>query len=1128
MSRHDLLKLAQERILVMDGAMGTSILAAKLGPKDFGGHPGCNEFLVRSRPDVIETIHRDYLEAGAELIQTNTFSASATTLAEHGLADGCERLNREAAELARKCADAFSTPDAPRFVGASVGPGAKLATLGQIDYATLYAGYLRQMEGLVAGGVDLIMVETVQDLLQAKAAIAAARDAMGKRALPIYLSVTVEESGTLLTGPDMEVVAAVVAPLELDFIGLNCATGPSVMAEHLAALARHTALPLGVYPNAGLPVSDEKGGLRYDLADEDFAAAVVELAKSLPIHLVGGCCGTTPETIRVLVEALAGLAPRQVDRSPRPASLASTFQAVTLRQTPAPLFIGERANATGSKAFREALQKGDLEEAFDRLTAQAETGAHVLDLSCAHVSLDELGLMEDLCARAAQGSRLPLCIDSETPEVMEAALRLCPGRVLLNSIHLEDGGKRAAAVCRLAKRHGAAIIALTIDEEGMAMDVERKLTVAKRLHRLVCREHGLRPQDLFIDALTFAIASGEPSLRGAAKATLEAIRRIKHELPGVGCVLGVSNVSYGLSLPARRVLNSVFLHLAVEAGLDAAILHPRQIQALAQLADEDRRAAEALIMDVDGQALERFILRFAARDDELVMAVKSEDSWNDEEAVFQGVLQGRVRLIFARLDALLTERAAESIVADVLVPAMQRVGELFAEGRLQLPFVLKSAEAMKRAVDSLEPHFAAGAESRRYKLLLATVRGDVHDIGKNLVDIIVSNNGFDVVNMGVRVPASRILDAVARHKPDVLGLSGLLVSSSQAMAEDLARFHAAGLRLPVLVGGAALTRDFVRERLRRAYPEGSVIYCADAFSGLQAMQALAAGKEPEQAKPARPQVEEVDAEPVVATRLDQVEAPKPAFLGSRVARDLNLDLILEYVNKEALFRSRWGYRQRQLQAFEHRRIIKEEAEPRFDALIRLGKEEELFAPRMVYGFYEARAENETLWVKGDSQTHAFAFPRRNRAPSRCLADFVRPDADVVGFFVVTLGGAVALRGREVFAKNEYLDYFLLHGLAVELTEALAEYAHEVMRHGLGIGEDHPLSPRDRTRKAYRGARFGFGYSCCPDLAAHERVFELLQPERIGVRLSETHQMIPEYSTAALVLHHPQARPFKVD
>jgi len=1124
----NILDLAKEKIVIIDGALGTSIHALKLPPEAYGGYPGCNEILNLTRPEDIRAIHTAYFKVGANVVATNTFGGHPLVLAEYDLAARTEEINEAAARIARQAVAECSVEGHPCFVGGSVGPGTKLPSLGQTTYDEIYTGAVRQIAGLIAGGVDLLQFETCQDLLQIKAALAAARAVMAKtRMVPLYVSVTIEQTGTLLTGSDMAAVIAALAPFDIDVLGMNCATGPTAMRPHLEELARLWPKLMGVYPNAGLPMPCADG-VCYPETPEMLAATLARFVEELPLNFIGGCCGTTPEHIRQIALAIGSRKPSP-NRATPVASLGSLFNAVSIRQDPAPLFVGERANATGSKAFREALLAGDHEQAFAILVEQEEHGSHCADLSVAYAGQDELAHMDALMSRAAKECRLPIFIDSNQPDVVEAALKRYPGRAVINSINLEDGGEKARRTLELARRFGAGVICLTIDEEGMAMTAAKKVAVARRLVALCVDEFGLHPEDLFLDTLTFTVGSGDPGLKTAALETLAAIRQLKNEMPRVNMILGLSNISFGLKLKSRKVLNSVFLDRCLRAGLDAAILNPKHIVPLAELDDDDKRHAAALLdhVPLDGRdPLEAFIDYFAGRAD-----FESEETAADlppREALRQAIVKGRTQHLAETVAPLLNETTAENILNDILVPAMKHVGELFGAGQMQLPFVLKSAEAMKRAVDVIRPHFTADASTAQpKKLLLATVKGDVHDIGKNLVDIIVSNNGFAVINIGTKVPVETIIAEARRTGADVIGMSGLLVSSALLMAENLRAMTAAELTVPVLVGGAALTAQFTAETLQPAYANGSVTYCADAFAGLTAMQAIAEGRTPEKPPMKKTATIAADALPAQPVAIFHVTPPTPPFRGSRLLENVKLDSIFSLINEVALFRGRWGYRRGKSPKDEYDALIANQVRPAYSELQRIVKAERLFEPRIAYGWFPVRPAGDALLVTHAGREFRFDFPRRAAEPRLCIADFFHPDGDVLGLFVVTLGDRVTKYGQEILQRAGFLDYFMLHGLAVEATDALAEYAHEVMRHELGIGEQKRLDWQGLVTQQYRGSRYAFGYPACPDLAANETLFTLLDAARIGVTLTETWQMTPEFSTSAIVAHHPQAKYFAV-
>jgi len=827
----------KQHVLLVDGAMGTQIQERHPGAAAWGACEGCNEWLNLSAPDVIRDIHATYFAAGSDAVETNSFGASPLTLGEYGLADKAREISRAAARIARSAADAAAQDGRPRFVLGSVGPGTRLATLGQVAFDELYGGYQEQMGGLLEGGADGFIVETCQDLLQIKAAVAAAMQVLGPRSDKLlYVSVTVETTGTLLVGSSIWAVMAALEPYPIDVLGLNCATGPEAMKRHLEALARQWRGGLGCMPNAGLPTL-VNGQVHYPLGPAAFVAAFAPIAREVELNVVGGCCGTTPGHIRALRKAL-GAAEAPAPRTVRPPDqVASLFAPVELTQEPAPLYVGERANATGSKKFREALLAEKLDAAFDLLVEQDEGVAHVLDLSVAYAGRDEKADMTTLVARAARECRLPLMVDSTQLDVVEAALKLYGGRLLVNSINFEAGEEKAEQLVALARRFGAALVALTIDETGMAMTADRKVAIAQRLIEF-CEKRGLRRGDLLIDALTFTVCSGDGALRDAAKETLAAIRRIKKEFAGVRTLLGLSNVSFGLKPPARKVLNTVFLDRCVKAGLDACIINTATLVPLTDLAPAAVRLAEKLLDNdaADGDPLEQFIQHFETAGPE-AEAGAAGAAQTPEEQVAAALVKGKAALLETSVPALLAKMAAEDVLNDHLIVAMKEVGRLFNDGVLQLPFVLKSAEVMKKAVDLIKPHLKAGQASAAGKMVIGTVAGDVHDIGKNLVDIILSNNGYQVVNLGVKVPVEKMIAAVRESRADVLGMSGLLVKSVQVMRENLKAMEAAGLRLPVLLGGAALTEHFVIHDCQPLY-SGPVRYCKDAFDSLALFREL--------------------------------------------------------------------------------------------------------------------------------------------------------------------------------------------------------------------------------------------------------------------------------------------------
>lgn len=1117
----------KKHIVFMDGAMGTQIQARSIPSSAWEGREGCNELLNLTAPEVIREIHAAYFAAGSDAVETNTFGASPITLGEYDLSARAREINCAAARLAREAAAAAATPARPRYVFGSVGPGTKLPTLEQVDFDELCDALQVQMEGLAEGGVNGILLETCQDLLQIKAGLVAFEKALGARSdLLLYVSVTVEQTGTLLIGSSISTVVAALAPFPIAVLGLNCATGPEAMRIHLDYLAAHWPRRLACMPNAGLPVMSA-AGVRYPLGPDAFADPLAGLVRDVGLHVVGGCCGTTPEHIRALRARLEGWAPPE-RAGTAPQQVTSLFTTVDLDQEPPPLYVGERANATGSRKFRDALLKDDYEAAFGLLTEQEESGAHVLDLSCAYAGRNELKDMRALIARAGRECRLPLMIDSTQADVMEAALKRYGGRLILNSINFESGEERARRVVELARHYGAAVVGLTIDETGMAMTAERKVAVARRLADF-CEQHGLRRGDLLVDTLTFTIGSGDETLRTAALETLEAIRRIKREIPGVRTILGLSNISFGLNPASRKVLNAVFLDRCLKTGLDACIINVATMAPLNQLAADEIAVADALL-DNDaarGDPLEMFIRFFEAH------AGKAEEEkpvgGTPRELVTEAVIKGKPAPLAGTIPVLLAEHAAESILNDILVPAMREVGRLFNDGVLQLPFVLKSAEVMKKAVDLLRPHMqrddAAGAGGT---MVLATVAGDVHDIGKNLVDIILSNNGFRVINLGTKVPVEQMIHAVREHRADVLGMSGLLVKSAAIMAENMKALQASDLRLPVFLGGAALTARYVAEACQPGY-DAPVIYCRDAFEGLARMReyretgALQATPAPAPAS-ATVHISMAPAEPVDLT----IPPPQVPFLGHRIVRDIDLERVYPWLNEVALVRGRWGFRRGNLAQDAYERLLRDEVAPRLERMKREGRTNALLRPQVAYGYFHCRSEGNALWVQpaGGGTPIPLVFPRQAQPPHACVAGFFRPDDDVVGFLVVTLGPGVEQENPRLLAEAEYQDYFLRHGFAVEVTDALAEYWHAEMRREMGFA-DPPLAAQDIVRQRYRGGRYGFGYPACPDLAMNKVCCNLVHAEAIGVTVTESFMMSPEVTTAALVAHHPAAKYFNV-
>jgi 5-methyltetrahydrofolate--homocysteine methyltransferase len=1121
--------LNERERLIFDGACGTNLQSLAISASEWAGREGCNEWLNLASPRRIEDLHASFYEAGAEVVETNTFGASRVVLSEYGLEDRVEAINRAAVENARRAAAGQSG----RFVAGSVGPGTKLVSLGQIAPDALRQSCEEQIRVLVDSGVDLLLLETCQDLLQVKIALIAARDVMAKlgREVPVMVSLTIEQTGTMLVGTDLAAAAAALEPFPLMSLGLNCATGPADMVSSLQGLNRLWPGRISCMPNQGLPKLVD-GRTHYPLSPDAFAAHMVDFVRNYRVSFVGGCCGTTPEHIRVLTAALRDLppAPRAVPEVR--AAAASLYQAVELLQDPPPLLIGERTNANGSRKFRECLLKNDYDACLQIGLEQEAAGAHLLDVCAAFAGRDETADLLELVRRFAASVKIPLMIDSTSPASLEACLREYPGRAVVNSIHLEDGGQTLRRVCPLLKRYGAAVVALTIHEQGMAMTADDKVETARRIHRIAVEEFGLRPRDILFDALTFTLGAGDETLRDAAVQTLEAIRRIKAELPGVRTVLGISNISFGLSPRSRRVLNSVFLHEAVLAGLDAAIVDAGKVLPLNRIPAEDREVCLDLLYDRTREPGQTALMRFIRYFQDRVEPDAAPDAAQNplpEAALARLVVEGSREGLEDALSILLARRTALSCINDLLVPAMRHVGELFGRGELLLPFVLKSAEVMKAAVGFLEPHLDRTASGSVTKILLATVQGDVHDIGKNLVDIILTNNGYKVYNLGIKVPASQIIEKAREYQVDLIGLSGLLVKSAIVMKESLPQYEASGLRAPILLGGAALTGEFVAKECAPAYG-APVVYCADAFAGLSAVRAFEAGhlvstewNEGERGAAFKP-----------GPRMAGIERglPPPAvpFLGARIVEEIDPALLFPLINEQALFRGRWGYRRAALGAEEYEVLLRDRVRPLYEELKRSSVRDGLLRPRAAYGYFCGWSEGDTLCVEADGRVHRFVFPRQTEPPHLCIADFYRSreeGGDVVGFFVVTIGPEIDRATHALYEANQYHDYLMLHGFSVEVTDALAELWHQRMRREMGIGGSEPENLSGFVTQTYQGSRYGFGYPACPDLEAHRAVFELLRPERIGVTLTESMEMVPEQSTSAIVAHHPQAKYFAV-
>lgn len=1174
-----LLEAMRTRVVVGDGAMGTMIQEQDPSLEDFEGHEGCNEVLNVTRPDIIAAVHDAYLAAGVDAIETNTFGANWSNLSDYGIDDRILELAREGARIARERADAFTTPDRPRWVLGSMGPGTKLPSLGHTTYAHLRETFGKQAIGLIEGGADALFIETSQDLLQAKAAVTAAHDAMAAtgRRVAVMVSVTVETTGTMLMGSEIGAALTALQSLGVDSIGLNCATGPDKMSEHLRYLSQHSEMPVTCMPNAGLPELGPKGAV-YPLGAEELAAAHVQFVREFGLGLVGGCCGTTPEHLAAVVQAVR--AEPLPARSPqRENAVASLYSPTDLKQELSYLAIGERTNANGSKAFREAMLEGRWDDIVDIARAQTREGAHLLDVCVDYVGRDGVADVREVVSRLASASTLPLVIDSTEPAVIQAGLELVGGRAVVNSVNFEDGegpGSRFDRIMPLVKEHGAAVIALTIDEQEQARTTATKLAIASRLIDTLTQKWGMRVDDIIVDTLTFPIATGQEETRRDAIETIEAIRQLVAKYPGVHTTLGVSNVSFGLNPAARTVLNSVFLHEAVAAGLDSAIVHAAKILPRTAIPDEQWQAAYDLVWDkrVYDEAgelvhdpLAHLLELFSGVDSSALRDAREAElaALPVGERLARRIVDGNKKGLDADVDeALAAGMKALDIVNDHLLAGMQVVGELFGSGQMQLPFVLQSAEVMKTAVALLEPHMekASGNEGTKGTIVLATVRGDVHDIGKNLVDIILTNNGYKVVNIGIKQPISAMVEAAEEHDADVIGMSGLLVKSTVVMKENLEELATRGLagRWPILLGGAALTRTFVEDDLASAFP-GTVRYARDAFEGLRLMEPLvriARGAAPDSVGLPPLKKRRHGVVTVAQTPDEQLPArsdvaadnpvPAPPFWGTRIVKGMPLADYAAFLDERATFLGQWGLKPgRGEDGASYEELRQTEGLPRLAAWLERIRTEKILDPSVIYGYFPVWSEGNDVVVAhhegpdGGSggpvgtERLRFHFPRQRRDRHLCLADFVKPRSwveetgrfDVLPVQLVTVGATVAEHTARLFAANEYREYMELHGLSVQLTEALAEYWHSRVRAELGFADEEPAQVEGLFRLEYRGARFSLGYPACPEMEDRHKVMELLRPEREGIVLSEELQLHPEASTDAFVFHHPEAKYFSV-
>ena len=1169
----------KERIVVFDGAMGTNLQVQNLSLDDFGGlrFEGCNEHLLITRPDAVEKVHTGFLDVGCDVIETNSFNGTPVDFAEYDMADQAYDMNVRAASLAKRIASDYATKEKPRWVAGSMGPGRKLPTLGHISFLDLKAAYGEQARGLIDGGVDLLIVETCQDLLQTKAALAAIFEHFEKNRVrvPVIAQVTIETFGTMLNGTEISAALTALAPFPIDVVGMNCGTGPRHMTESIRYLCENAPLPVSILPNAGLP-SVKEGKMHYDETPETFTAQLVHFASDFGANIVGGCCGTTPAHLKLVVEAMQRITPKVRDAKLVPAASSIYFQQPYV-QDASFLIVGERVNASGSKKMRDLLNAEDWDGLVALAKEQEREGAHVLDVNVDFVGRNGEADMHELASRLVKNVKLPLMFDSTEWQKMEAGLQHAGGKCILNSTNYEDGEPRFAKVLDLAKWYGASVVIGTIDEQGMARTADGKFAIAKRAYEQATQKYGVPAEDIFFDALALPISTGIEEDRRNAAETIEGIRRIKRELPGCYTILGVSNISFGLNPASRVVLNSVFLHDAVEAGLDAAIVNASKIEPLNRIGEQELKVARDLIYDrreFEGEVctydpLTRFTTLF--ENVKAKSAKKASKGETVEERLKNHIIDGEKIGLEAELTTALETYAALDIINNILLEGMKVVGDLFGSGQMQLPFVLQSAEAMKAAVRFLEPFMEKkGGATTKGTMVLATVKGDVHDIGKNLVDIILTNNGYRVVNLGIKQTIDAILSSYEEHQADAIGMSGLLVKSTLIMKDNLEIMNERGIKAPVVLGGAALTRKYVEDDLKSIY-NGTLFYARDAFAGLHTMDKLMAGdghdvKEQAKAasavasgngdtaedaedlvgedaklgirKPARPRAIKVSGDTAHTKRSDvrpDVPIPQAPFFGSRVVEGVSLDDVFAYINETALFKGQWQFKQGRTSAEEYQALVAEIVRPVYEELKERSAREGLLLPRAVYGYFPAQSSGNDLIVYDDNaktERARFTFPRQPAGKRLCLADYFAAvnsgRMDVVAFHLVTVGRRASEYSQELFKGDNYSDYLYFHGLSVESAEAMAELWHKRIREELGIAGEDAKSLNELFRQGYQGSRFSFGYPACPNLEDQAKLFELLDPSRIDVELTEEFQLEPEQSTSAIIIHHPEARYFSIE
>ncbi|QOY52052.1 methionine synthase [Candidatus Sulfurimonas baltica] len=1161
-TREYILNTIKKRPLIIDGALGTQLQQRddQIPTEAWEGNEGCNELLNVTAPQVLSEIAHAYLTSGADFITTNTFGSFSWVLDEYQIGNRAYELTKAGAAIVKNECEKFSTPEHPRFVLGSVGPGTKLPSLGHIAYDEMYEGYTEFCLALIDGGVDVFLLETCQDPLQIKAALHACQEASNQRGvdIPIMVSVTIELSGTMLIGTDAGTIATILEPFDILSLGFNCGTGPEQVLKHVKTLSELWGKPISVHANAGLP--QNRGGYTYyPMGPEEFTDKQEEFLKYDGVCFLGGCCGTTPQHIRALVNRVQNQKPKEATGS-HPNSIASLFNTTTLIQEPSPLLMGERSNATGSKAFRELLLEENYEGTLSVAQQQVRAGAHVIDVNVGFAGRDETKDMNAVMGMYNQKIALALMPDSTQTSGLETALKNIGGKPILNSVNLEDGEEKFDEVCRLAKKYGTALVCLTIDEVGMAKTVKDKLAIADRIIDLATTRHAIKKENLIFDVLTFTLGSGDEEYFDAAINTIEAIRELRLKHPEVGATLGLSNISFGLDKDARPYLNSMFLHHCIKAGLTSVIINVQHIIPINKISQEDQDICDNLIFNKkpNGEALFEFIEHFSTKE---AIDTGAEDeaylAMSYEEKIAKLLMDGDKERMLPLVEEARHKIAPQKIVNEILIDAMKVVGELFGSGQMQLPFVLQSAETMKKTVDYLNPYLPKIDKEVDITLALGTVKGDVHDVGKNLVDIILSNNGYKVINLGIKVDIDSFISALKESNATAIGMSGLLVKSTQVMKENLEILKSQGFSVPILLGGAALTRTFIDDFCRPLY-DGPIFYCKDAFDGVTAMSRIEAGNfdtdlhGKDSQEKLHVEKKEVIIPPFSQLKMPSrdVNVPTPPFWGRRELKltQQQIEMAFVWINHKILFKSRWGYSSKGMTKEAYQKQLDEVVWPAYERLKAQFIDEKLFEPTIIYGYWPCRSDDNTLLIFDESEGYnsadeinrehldkvigrakeQFTFPRQSKQPHRALSDFFHSDRhDVIALTCVSAGGKLSEAEREIYDKNNYTEYYQFHGLGVELAEALAEIVHKQIRLDLNISDGEGSKLSDVQMNKYQGCRYSFGYAACPDLELNRPLFNLLKPEEFGIELSETFQIHPEQSTSALVVYHPNATYYNI-